>query len=304
MFFAKSRNRYQTVLAEMSGVALEITLCNLKGDRTLEAVRVSEWAHAIEGCLAWLIAGGASVATVKLRRNYLLRLAVAIPAGPWTATFDDLLGFVARPGWSPETRKSVRAAIRSLYRYGMDTGKISVDPSAKLPPVRVPKGLPRPAPLDVLTDALLRADRRGRLMLLLAALAGMRRAEIACTHTDDIIGDVLWLKGKGGRVRKIPLHPLIMDEIGYLPAGFLFPGRIDGHLSPNRVGVILSELLPGKWTAHTLRHQLAGRFHAANHDTLALQRLLGHARAETTERYTDIPVDSLRTALFAAVATA
>lgn len=267
-----------------------------------EAPVEREWVTVIAGTLAYLTAAGATPATLKVRRRYLRFLAEFVDAPPWQASLDDLLRFVAQDEWAPETRKSARAAIRCLYRYGIHAGHITDDVSARLPPVKVPRALPRPAPLDVLATALARADNRAKLMLLFAAFAGLRRAEIAAVHTDDIIGDVLWVKGKGGVMRKVPLCPAIMGHLAFTPPGYVFPGKINGHLSPNRVGNILSGLLEGRWTGHTLRHQLAGRFHAANHDTLALQRLLGHARPETTAIYTDIPMDSLRSALFATVA--
>ena len=54
----------------------------------------------------WLASAGRSAATVRLRTTYVAQLAQHYPRGPWTVSSDVLAAFLARPGWSPETRKS------------------------------------------------------------------------------------------------------------------------------------------------------------------------------------------------------
>ncbi len=66
--------------------------------------------------------------------------------------------------------------------------------------VRIPAGRPRPAPDDVFAAALSAATGRNRLMLLLAAHAGLRRAEIAQVRRGDLVGRELRVRaGRGGR---------------------------------------------------------------------------------------------------------
>ena len=77
----------------------------------------------------------------------------------------------------------------------------------------VPRGVPRPAPDLVIRAALAAADDRTRLMILLAVLAGLRRAEIAGLHTSDYAGGVLTVRGKGGRTRMVPAHPLLAARL-------------------------------------------------------------------------------------------
>lgn len=73
-----------------------------------------------------------------------------------------------------------------------------------------------------------------------------------------------------------------------------FPGADHGHLSPHRVGDLVAAALPGGWTCHTLRHRFATRsYTASGGDLLAVQRLLGHAKPETTQRYVALDVSSL-----------
>ena len=135
-------------------------------------------------------------------------------------------------------------------------------------------------------------------MILLAAYAGLRRAEVAAVHSRDIEGTSLRVVGKGGRVRVIPLHPALEEALNGLD-GYVFPGRLQGHVSADNVGKTLSRLLGPGWTAHTLRHRFASRAYAAERDIRAVQELLGHSKLETTQLYTAIPDGALRTAVLA-----
>jgi len=257
-----------------------------------------DWTTQITAHMTWLAAAGTSPHTLRLRRHYLRRLAAFGENDPWELDTDDLAGFLAQPGWAAETRRSARAAVRGFYTWAQLTGRLERNPARDLPAVRVPAGLPRPTPEEVVAQALRRADGRGRLMVLLAAFAGLRRGEIAALHSEDIRGGQVRVRGKGGKVRIVPLHPVLVAELELAASGgFLFPGRINGHLSPDRVGHILADLLGRGWTGHTLRHRFATRAYATQRDLLAVQQLLGHAKPETTRRYTALPDDALRAAV-------
>lgn len=261
------------------------------------------WNDAIRSYLTYLAARGCSDGTRKLRRYYLTRLAAEHLDFDWRAMpYTVLVAWQANPTWSPETRKSARAAARGFFGWAHDTGLISRNPAADLPAVTVPPGTPRPAPDQALERALLAAPGdREQLMLLMAAHAGMRRAEIAHAHTSWIIADTIHVAGKGGRSRIVPLTGQLADALKRRERangpGYYFPGRIDGHLSPGHVGKILTELLGRDWSGHTLRHRFATRAYSKDRDLLAVQQLLGHSKPETTARYTAAPSDALRSAV-------
>ena len=257
------------------------------------------WQEDIDRFCAWLVAGGGSVETVRLRRHYLRRLAER-HADPWSVTLDDLVAYVATPQWAPETRKAARSTVRGFYRWAALTDRVTKDPSVLLPPVPIPPTKPRPAPDFVLARALIAASPRDALMVCLAAYAGLRRAEIATLHTAHIVADELHLVGKGRRGRIVPLHPQLQTALGIVQPGWVFPGRIDGHLSPGHVGKVLSRLLGPGWTGHKLRHRFASRAYAVERDLYAVQQLLGHSRPETTARYVALPDDALRAAVLGA----
>lgn len=260
------------------------------------------WLDWINDYTLWMTAAGIAAGTLRIYRHYLLRLTRACgERGPADLDVDDLAAFLGSHDWQPETRKSARASMRSFYGWAELTGRVERNPARLLRAVRVPAGVPRPTPDDVLARGLaLARTERDQLMVMLAAYAGLRRGEIAKSHTRWVVADGLMVHGKGGRVRHVPLHPSVAGRLLRWPTGYLFPGKIDGHLSADRVGHILSRLLGPGWTGHTLRHRFATLAYAEERDLLAVQQLLGHSKPETAARYTLVAKRSLTRAVMAA----
>lgn len=157
-------------------------------------------------------------------------------------------------------------------------------------------------------------------MLLLAAYAGLRRGEIAGLAWADIDtdNDLIQVTGKGRHQRVVPLSPVVRDALtaeryrrrtGQFGPGwrftpdprspFVFPGRSEGHMSPDSVGAILTGILGSGWTAHTLRHRFGTTAYKKTKDLRAVQELLGHSKPETSARYAAVDADDLRAAVLA-----
>lgn len=250
------------------------------------------WHNAITEYATTLRAARRSPGTVRLHTHYLRHLA-QVRRSPWVVTTADLRRALDVPHWSAETRKSARTTYVGFYRWGHAEGMIDPNPAERLASISIPPGMSRPAPELALSHALTAADPRERIMLLLAAYAGLRCAEIAAVHRRDLVDGLLYVTGKGGRTRVVPIeHPEIIRAVT-TAAGWVFPSPRGGHLTPGCVTKHLSAVLPGKWTGHTLRHRFATRSYAANPDPFALGQILGHSRPETTMRYVLVPQDAL-----------
>lgn len=199
-----------------------------------------------------------------------------------------LVEWCAAQDWAQESRRGRQNTFRSFWAWGRSVGELR-NVAKHLPRVRASAGIARPAPDRVYMKAIMRSDVRTRLILRLAAECGLRRGEIAVIHSDDLVDDLvgwsLLVHGKGGKERIVPLTDGIARELLELPYGYALPGKIDGHLSPRRVGELATDALDGAWTLHTLRHRFATRTYQIDHDVFAVQDLLGHASAETTRRY-------------------
>lgn len=251
----------------------------------------------IHDWLAWYEASGASRGTISVRRSHLTRLAAQVD--PVAATTDDLVAFLSsHKHLRPESRKSMIESLRMFYRWALARGLRDDDPTAGLRRVHVPPGVPRPIPEEGLRQALADADEEQTLMLLLGAYAGLRRSEIAAVNSADLDGLTLTVRGKGGRERRVPIHPMLAGRLARIN-GWAFPSpvRPGRHVHPDYVANRLEQVLPEPYTCHSLRHRFATSVYDATRDLRAVQELLGHSRPETTARYTLITEDRLAAAV-------
>lgn len=262
------------------------------------------WIAAVDLFLLALTAGGSPPTTRATRRAHLHRMGRLLGGSPWEVTGEQLVAVCGRQDWATETRRGVRSTLRAFYAWGVAAGHVETSPAEALPRVRPAVPRPRPASEDTYAAALTAArSTRDRLMLRLAAEAGLRRAEVAGLHTRDVIEDLdgwsLHVLGKGGRERVVPLSRSLALELRTYAhelggRGWLFPGAVGGHLSPRWVGKVVGELLPGETTMHQLRHRFATKAYAHDRDTFVVQQLLGHESPATTRRYVAVPVAGLR----------
>jgi integrase len=266
------------------------------------------------GWLRFLRLQGLSPSTIRLRRDHLRMIARRSgTAGPGELTRDGLQALASEARWSLEHRKGIRSSLHSFYLWCAGQGLVEDDMSAALPKVRAACPAPRPAPDRVWGELLAAAGPRERLMALLAGEAGLRRAEVAAVHTDDVFADgagwSLVVHGKGGRQRIVPLSARLAAELADrrcsagAAGGFVFPGNTGGHLSAHYVGELMSDLMPAGWSMHTLRHRFATRGYAGTHNLRAVQEALGHASVATTQRYTAVAGRDLRAVSDAAAAS-
>lgn len=258
-------------------------------------------ADIIETWLDTYRASGLAAGTIRARanyfKNYCKRLA---PINPLDATAADIRRVLADCAhFSPEARKSLLVTLRSFYRLAYDDGLIAVDLAATLPKNRVPRGMPKPITRAALEQARAAADEPTRLMLDLGALAGLRRHEIAQVHADHVTDLGLFVHGKGGVDRLVPIHPQLRDRLAALD-GWAFPSpkrhgvlRPGQHASPDYIASRLEAVLPRPWTAHSLRHYFGTAAFDGTHDLMAVRDLLGHASVETTQRYVLVKHDAL-----------
>ncbi len=256
---------------------------------------------AIEEWRTWMLAAGRPGTTVTLRTYQLSRVAVDLDL--WAASTEDLARWMAGHSWAQETKRSWRAAMVGFYRWAVLTGRTSTNPALGLPIVKVPRRSARPAPQAAIDFALAGADDRLWVAINLAWRCGLRRGEISRVNGADLLqdqhGNALVVHGKGGHERIVPMP----SDIAYRVrrrcqenGGWCFPGAIEGHLSPRRIGELVTEALPIGWTTHTLRHHFATRSYAQSANLAAVQELLGHAKPETTRIYVQVDAVALREA--------
>lgn len=257
------------------------------------------WAEPLRRWELHLVALSRAQRTIVTRLTHLYSVSRGLGrATPQEVTHDDLETWFGAHQWENETRhayySSVRIFFAWLYRNNPDA-----NPAAWLPSIRRPVPPPRPAPDAAIRKALGIAKPRTRLILCLAAELGLRASEIATLNTGDLEPgtegwEILTVQGKGGQLRLLPVPPRLAHAIYHQAGrgGWVFPGAIDGHLSPRRVGDLATAVLPDPWTLHTLRHRFATTaYNQGTKDLIAVQRALGHKSITTTQRYTATAMD-------------
>jgi integrase/recombinase XerC len=214
------------------------------------------------------------------------------------------------------------AGARSFARYLERNGKGKVAALAAVRAPKVAKTLPKPLAVvsaKQMSDADLRAGEerepwvlaRDAAVLGLLYGSGLRISEALSLKRKDIpapgAGDVLVVKGKGGKERMVPVLPQVLKLIADYDAlcpydtgrdGPMFIGARGGPLSPRIVQLAMARLrgalgLPATATPHALRHSFASHLLARGGDLRAIQELLGHASLSTTQIYTAVDSEQL-----------
>lgn len=286
-------NKRPTVLGLPSGVKTEIP--------TQPA-----WAEPLSAYLGWLRGVRRAEGTIYQHSYHLRRFARDTGLDPWPVTLEQLVAYLAsRDDVGASAKRMLRQVLRGFYAWGHVVGRWPTNPAQHMPTIRATRGMPRPAPEHSVKVGLTAREARTRLMILLAVKLGLRCIEIAQVRTDhlvqDLVGWTLIVRGKGDRTRMVPVPLDVAHAIQESPAGYLFPGQIDGHLSAARVSELISEALPPGVTAHQLRHRYATRaYQLGGRDISAVQQLLGHAYMTTTQIYVAVEDDAVRRAALAA----
>jgi integrase/recombinase XerC len=203
------------------------------------------------------------------------------------------------------------AALRCYFAWSVRQGHLPLDPARSL---RAPSGkgrLPRVlsgGEIDVLlnrpgTSALAQRDRAA-LELLYAA--GLRVSELCGLDRRgvDLRARTVTVLGKGAKERRVPIHDraaAALDE--WLKGGreempgpreAVFVNQRGARLGPRDVRRILDRLSASPTHPHALRHTFATHLLDGGADLRVVQELLGHASLATTQIYTHVSKERLR----------
>ena len=222
-------------------------------------------------------------------------------------------------GLSPATIRREVSAIRTYYGFLVGEGRVASDPSDRLQSPR--RGRVLPDTLGVReVESLLAAPAldeplawRDRALLELGYGAGLRVSEMCGLATTDLLlaENLVRVLGKGGKERLVPIGRSVIGAVSvYLHQlrPTLDRGRSGGRVLLNARGQPLSRV--GAWgivkraakragitkrvSPHTLRHSFATHLLEGGADLRAVQEMLGHADLATTQIYTHVDREYLR----------
>jgi integrase/recombinase XerD len=256
----------------------------------------------------------------------------ALRAAP--ADISTYLRQASESGLAPASRARRLSSIRQFFKFLTAESLITEDPTLGLTGPKKRAALPKTLSVAEV-DRLLEITRariepaRGRerfralrLHALLETLyaTGMRVTELVTLPRSVLAGDgqVLTIKGKGGRERLVPLNQTARAALDrYLNVGFqdglapmlttkwLFASRgAEGHITRQRLGQELKALAeeagldPARVSPHVLRHAFATHLLDRGADLRSVQQLLGHADISTTQIYTHVLEERLKQLVF------
>ena len=252
----------------------------------------------------------------KTKNDYIRHveaLAVFLGRSPDTATGDDLRRFQlhqVEQGTQPPKLNSQASALRFFFTITLGRADIA----HQLARAHYPRKLPRvlmPEEVARLLEAAPGPGLKYKAALSVAYGAGLRGGEVVMLRVGDIDSDRMLIRvemGKGRKDRHAMLSPQLLALLRAWwrqcrSRGWLFPGR--DPLLPlttrqlNRVCHMAAQAAGlGSWvTPHTLRHSFATHLLESHTDVRVIQVLLGHAKLDTTARYTHVATNVLRTVM-------
>lgn len=223
-------------------------------------------------------------------------------------------------GLAPASIRRNISAVRTYFRFLLSEGHVVRDPSERLETPRRWRTLPEVLSIAEV-DRLLAAPTlddplafRDRALLELAYGCGLRVSEWIGISVRDVLFEdgLVRVFGKGSKERLVPMGRRAIGAVAIYVRELrprLERGEGKGRLFLNARGEPLSRM--GAWkilrkyaaragltkhiTPHTLRHSFATHLLEGGADLRAVQEMLGHADISTTQLYTHIDREYLRT---------
>ena len=251
--------------------------------------------------------------------TFLAVRAVADPSGVTPELLREFIFHLKDVGLAASSIRREVSALRTYFRFLAGEGHIVRDPSAELETPKAWRKLPTVLAVSEI-EALLGAPQadeplawRDRALLEVAYGTGVRVSELVGLRVTDVLFEdgLVKVLGKGSKERLVPIGRRALGAAA-LYARETRPRLDRGHTERrfflNARGRPLSRV--GAWgiikrcakragvgkrvTPHTLRHTFATHLLEGGADLRAVQEMLGHADLSTTQLYTHVDRDYLR----------
>ena len=237
--------------------------------------------------------------------------------------FQDFLRWVTELGMTARTQARVISGLRSFFRYLLLENLISTDPTELLEFPKIGRKLPVFLSVEEIDRIIGQIDqstpegKRNKAMLETLYGCGLRVSELITLKISDLHFREGFIKitGKGDKERLVPVGNVAEREITYYlqevrPLGkvgsgqedYVFLNRRGHHLSRVMVFHIIKGLaerggIKKQISPHTFRHSFATHLVEGGADLRAVQEMLGHESITTTEIYTHLDRNFLRSTI-------
>jgi len=245
---------------------------------------------------------------------------------PANLTLNDLQGFIRRIselGMTPSSQARIISGIRAFYKYCAMEDLVTKDPTILLEAPRLKRALPDVLSFEEIESIIAAIDlskpEGGRNKAILETMysCGLRVSEVVNLKLSNLYLDVGFIRviGKGDKERLIPIGQSAIKYITiyrkdirvHIPVkpgqeDILFLNRRGSRLTRVMIFLILKSLareagITKNISPHTFRHSFATHLVEGGADLRAVQEMLGHESITTTEIYTHLDREFLRTTL-------
>ncbi len=245
---------------------------------------------------------------------------------PLKVKLEQLKGFIAwlnEKDISPRTQARTISGIKSFYKYLLIEGKLMSDPTALIETPKIGRKLPDVLSMEEI-DSLINAvdlakpeGQRNKAMLETLYSCGLRVSELVNLKITNLFFEQGFIKveGKGDKERLVPVSSKAIEEVNrYLNVyrkklnvakdseNILFLNRRGKKLSRVMIFTIIKNLaekvgMKKSISPHTFRHSFATHLINGGADLRAVQEMLGHESILTTEIYTHLDKDYLKSTI-------
>ena len=237
-------------------------------------------------------------------------------------TLDDLQHFTAGLhdiGIHPRSQARILSGIKSFFHFLVLSDYLEGDPSELLEGPKIGFKLPEVLTVEEIDKIISSVDmekkegQRNRAILETLYSCGLRVSELCNLKISDLYFEEGFIKveGKGSKQRLVPISPRAIKEIKYwfidrshgkIKKGFedyVFLARWGNSISRIMVFHLIKELaatagITKNISPHTFRHSFATHLLEGGANLRAIQCMLGHESIATTEIYTHIDRNMLR----------
>jgi len=235
----------------------------------------------------------------------------------------DFIAWLNEKEISPRTQARTISGIKSFYKYLMVEGIVTTNPTSLLESPKIGRKLPDVLSIEEIDSLIDGVDldkaegQRNKAMLETLYSCGLRVSELVNLKITNLYFDqgFVRIEGKGNKERLVPVSGKAIEEVGrYMneyrkklniakdSENILFLNRRGRKLSRVMVFTIIKGLakkvgLEKSISPHTFRHSFATHLINGGADLRAVQEMLGHESILTTEIYTHIDRDYLKSTI-------
>ena len=245
------------------------------------------------------------------------------PAEIELKNLQQFIKWVGELGMTASSQARTISGIKGFYKYCLIENIVTVDPTALLEAPKLKRSLPDVLSFDEIEKIIGEIDQskpeggRNKAILETMYSCGLRVTEVVNLQISCLYLDVGFIRvtGKGNKERLVPIG---RDAVKYIKLyknnirvhvsikkGFediLFVNKRGGQLSRIMIFYIIKDLtkkagITKNISPHTFRHSFATHLIEGGADLRAVQEMLGHESITTTEMYTHLDRDFLRSTL-------